>query len=46
MGKAFAECQSVDGFRYNYPALFEPAKIAGAALAYEKIRFFANGHAK
>jgi len=43
MGKAFAECQTADGFRYSYPALFEPAKIAGIKLAYEKIKFFANG---
>ena len=46
MGKAFAECQAVDGFRYNYPALFEPAKTAGSNLAYDKIKFFANGHVK
>lgn len=43
MGKAFAECQKAENFRYNYPALFEPAKDAGKALAYEKIKFFANG---
>ena len=42
MGRAFMECQTADGFRYNYPALFEPAKIAGSNLAYDKIKFFAN----
>ena len=46
MGKAFAECQAVDGFRFNYPALFEPARIAGSNLAYSKIKFFSNGHVK
>jgi len=43
MGKAFAECQAVEGFRYSYPALFEPAKVAGSKLVYDKIKFFANG---
>ena len=46
MGKAFADCQKADGFRFNYPALFEPARIAGSALAYEKIKFFSNGGVK
>ena len=43
MGKAFMECQAAEGFRYSYPALFEPAKIAGSRLVYDKIKFFANG---
>ncbi|MCL2814736.1 MAG: class II fructose-bisphosphate aldolase [Oscillospiraceae bacterium] len=42
MGKAFGECTKSENFRYSYPALFEPAKAAGSALVYEKIRFFAN----
>ena len=42
MGKAFAECQNAEGFKFSYPALFEPAKIAGSKLAYDKIMFFAN----
>ncbi|MCL1795025.1 MAG: class II fructose-bisphosphate aldolase [Oscillospiraceae bacterium] len=46
MGKAFAECQTAENFRYSYPALFEPAKNAGSGLAYEKIMFFANGFGK
>ena len=46
MGKAFTECQAVDGFRFSYPALFEPAKTAGSKLAYDKIKFFANGLAE
>lgn len=43
MGKAFTDCQMTNGFRYNYPALFEPARIAGVKLVYDKIKFFANG---
>ena len=46
MGKAFVDCQNAKGFRYSYPALFEPAKLAGSRLAYEKIKFFANGFGK
>jgi len=46
MGKAFRECQEADGFRFSYPALFGPARIAGSNLAYEKIKFFSNGNAK
>jgi len=46
MGKAFIACQNADGFRFSYPALFEPAKIAGSKLAYDKIKFFANGFGK
>ena len=46
MGKAFTECQTADGFRYSVPALFGPARAAGCALAYEKIKFFSNGRAK
>jgi fructose-bisphosphate aldolase class II len=42
MGKAFVECQAEDSFRYSYPALFEPARIAGENLAYDKIKFFSN----
>ena len=44
MGKALIECQQPEDFRFNYPALFEPAKIAGSKLAYDKIKFFANGY--
>ena len=44
MGKALIECQQPESFRFNYPALFEPAKIAGSKLAYDKIKFFANGY--
>jgi fructose-bisphosphate aldolase class II len=44
MGRAFSECQTAENFRYNYPALFEPAKTAGQKLAYGKIKFFANGY--
>ena len=46
MGKAFMDCQKPDSFRYNYPALFEPARIAGSNLAYDKIKFFSNGKAE
>ena len=46
MGKAFIECQTPDSFRYSYPALFEPARIAGSNLAYQKIKFFSNGQVK
>jgi len=42
MGKAFIDCQADEAFRFNYPALFEPARIAGSNLAYEKIKFFSN----
>jgi len=42
MGKAFIECQNAEGFRYGVPSLFEPARNAGSALAYKKIKFFAN----
>ena len=44
MGKAFTDCQTADGFKYGYPSLFEPARIAGGKLAYDKIKFFANGN--
>ena len=43
MGRAFIDCQNAEGFKYSVPSLFEPAKIAGSKLAYEKIKFFANG---
>ncbi|MCL1859412.1 MAG: class II fructose-bisphosphate aldolase [Oscillospiraceae bacterium] len=43
MGKAFIDCQNAEGFKFSYPALFEPAKIAGSKLVYDKIKFFANG---
>jgi len=46
IGKAFIECQNTESFRYSYPALFEPARIAGNTLAYEKIKFFSNGWVK
>jgi fructose-bisphosphate aldolase class II len=45
MGKAFEAHAKSETFKYSYPALFEPAKSAGSELAYEKIRFFANGRA-
>ena len=46
MGKAFLECQTAEGFRYSYPALFEPARVAGSNLVYDKIKFFSNGKVK
>lgn len=45
MGKAFGECTKAENFRYSYPALFGPARSAGGALVYEKIKFFADGRA-
>lgn len=37
MGKAFADAQKKDGFRYSVPSLFLPAREAGKQLALQKL---------
>jgi len=44
MGKGYISAQNAEGFRYNVPNLFNPAKEAGRKLVYDKIKFFANGY--
>jgi ketose-bisphosphate aldolases len=40
-GAAYTAAQAREGFKYSVPSLFGPAKAAGRALAYSKMKLFA-----